>query len=938
MAIQQRRRRSGRTWIIALVIAALLLVVNSVRFYTDILWFQEVGFASILWTRLTTQFVVGALVGVFVGAFVWLNLFLAARIAPAYAIPRLEVIGSVDPLERYREVLGPFVGLLRFSIAGVVGLFAGLAASSAWQTVLLWMNRVPFGREDPLFHRDVGFYVFELPFLEQVLSWAWIAIFISLLAAIGAHFWHGSINPERGLSGVTSGALAHVSVLLGLLALVKAGQYWLGTYQLNFSPRGVVTGASYTDVNAHLPALRLLAVISVVSAILFLVNIRVRRVALPVAAVGIWMLTAVLAGAVWPLVVQRFVVAPQEPQREEKYIEDNIAATRAAFGLQDVEAQPFAVSTELSADDVRANETLLSNVRLWDPEILQRVYSQLQAIRLYYRFEDIDIDRYEIDGELRQVLLSPRELSLEDITQNRSWSNLHLQYTHGFGLVASLANETTVAGQPSFLVKDLPGTVASGAESLRIEDPARGALYFGEVYEPSDYSIVNSDQEEIDYPDEDEGVKRSRYQGEGGISVGSPLRRLAFAIRERDPNMLLSGLITEDSKILVYRNVRERVRRVAPFLSLDRDPYIAVVDGRPQWILDAYTSTSLYPYSQRVDSTAVLGSIEAGDLNGELNYVRNSVKVVIDAYDGSLTFYAVEDEPLVRAWAKAFPDLFTDEEPTPDLRAHFRYPEDLFNIQSEVYLSYHVTDALNFYAREDQWAIPEPETTSDGLAGTFTSSARVPPTYLLVQLPGEEEQEFVLTRPFTPANRRNMIAFMAARSDPDQYGELLTLNFPSERNVVGPSQVADLISQDEEISPIISLLDQGGSRVERGSLVILPIEESILYISPLFVSAEGEGIPELKKIVMLFGEQVVIDDTFEGALGQIFDFDAQPDEPTDGIPPPDEPTPGDGEATQVLRQARSLYDQAQEALADGDFETYGRLIEELGTLLEEAQA
>jgi uncharacterized membrane protein (UPF0182 family) len=927
------RRGSARGIIIGILIAALILALSLTRFYTDVLWFNEVGFQSVLWKSLGTQLAVGAVVGVAFALIVWLNLLIASRIGPAYQMPALEVIGRPDPMERYRDTLMPFLRWIRIALALFVGLLAGVAGSAAWQTYLLWANRVRFNIDDPQFGRDVGFYVFELPFLDQLLSWAWAAILIALIATIAAHYFLGSIRPESGLRGVTAGALAHVSVLLGLLALIKAGQYVLGTYQLNFSARGVVTGASYTDVNAHLPALRVLAIISVVSAVLFLVNIRVRRLSLPLAAVGIWVLMAVLAGGLWPWWVQRFQVEPQELQREQAFIERNLTATRRAFGVDRVQREDFAATTELTADQVRNNDAVLQNVRLWDPTILQAVYEQLQAIRLYYRFEDVDIDRYPIDGEMRQVLLSARELSLSDLSESsRTWSNLHLQYTHGYGVVASLANSTTPAGQPQYLVKDLPGVVAPGAESLSLR---QGALYFGEAFEPAEYSVVDTRQDELDYPTET-GVKRSNYAGEGGIPVGSFGRRVAFAIRERDPNLLLSNLITDESRILVYRDVRERVRRVAPFLALDQDPYAAIVDGRIQWILDAYTSTRFYPYSQRVDATGVLGATDTGTLAGDINYVRNSVKVVVDAYDGDMTFHVIDDnDPVIRAWAKVFPDLFTYDEPADGLQEHFRYPEDLFNLQSEIYLSYHMTDPQDFYAREDQWAVATSPRPASQLAEQ-TVETPIPPTYLLVRLPGEPEQEFVLTRPFTPLSRSNMNAFMAARSDPHSYGELLTLQFPSFRNIEGPSQIDQLIKQDTQISAQLTLLGQEQSVVEYGSLVILPIEESILYIQPLFVVAEGAGIPELKRMIMVFGENVVMGNDFDDALRQLFDLEAAPE------PPPAPPGPGGGGGqpdaglAELLREANALYDRAQAALERGDFTTYARLIERLGQLLDEA--
>jgi uncharacterized membrane protein (UPF0182 family) len=910
------------------LILALFLSANFLAyFYTDLLWFREVGYQSVLYKSLSAQFGVGAAVGVLVALFLWVNLWFASRVAPAYEIRR-------DPIDQYRNLLTPYTGLIRLVGAGVLGFFAGVVASSQWQTFLLWSNRVDFGVKDPQFGRDVGFYVFSLPFQNAVLAQIWSAVFLAIIVSAVGHYFYGSLRPQRGLRGVTPAALAHISVLLGLLAIVKAGQYYLGTFGLNFSPRGVVTGASYTDVNAQLPALRLLAIISIVSAILFLVNIRVRRTYLPLAAVAIWILTAVLAGGVWPAAVQRFSVAPQEPQREQPFIARNIEATNAAFDMADVNVRTYPATSDLSTEEIRANEGLLQNVRLWDPGVLQQAYSQLQAIRTYYTFPDVEVDRYQIDGETRQVMLAARELSLDELA-SKQWANLHLQYTHGYNLVASLANASTSAGQPSFLVRDVPGTVSPGAEALKADEPR---IYYGEHFKDDQYSIVNSAQDELDYETDTETV-HSNYQGVGGINIGGFVRKLAFAIREADPNFVLSNLIKSDSRVLIYRSVRERVLRAAPFLALDQDPYPVVVDGRITWVLDAYTTTPWYPYSQRFDAGEFVSTTKPGGLDGDINYVRNSVKVTIDAYDGTMKFYIVDPEdPLINAWQNVFPDLFTDEVPPPELVAHFRYPEDLFKLQTEVYRTYHIQDPLAFYSKADEWAIAEQVTIDD--AGRVATDGSIDPTYLLFQLPGGTEQEFAITRPLTPLSRKNMIALMVGRSDGDHYGEIETLQFPRTVQVPGPVQVDNLINQEPEISRDLSLLRQGGSRVIFGSLVMLPIEDSILYIQPLFVVAEGGGIPELKRVFMVLGEDVVMADTFDEALNTLFGLDVAPPppEPTPGKPTPQQPSGNQTKLEKLVAKASRLYDEAQQALANGDFATYGQLIEQLGRVLQQAAA
>ncbi len=957
----RRPRRSRRALVIVIVLAILLLAGALARFYTDILWFREVHLTSVLWTSLVTEIGVGVVTGIVVALIIYGNLVVAGRLAPRYRT-RFQIAGRPDPFDQYRDALAPYVGRLRLGLAAAVGLLAGLSGAGSWQTVLLYLHRVNFQAINPAFtpdqqfHKDIGFYVFELPFFRTLLGMLWFALFAAIVLSVAAHYFHGAIRPERSLSAVLPGALAHISVLLGLLALVKTGQYFIGQYALNFSPSGTVTGASYTDVHARLPALKLLMVISVISAILFLVNIRARRVSLPLAAVGIWVLTSVLAGGVWPLWVQKFSVAPQEPQREAPYIQRNLDATRTAFGLNDVKQRPFAATAGLSASQLASNQPSLNNVRLWDPDVLALAYNQLQAIRTYYDFPDVDVDRYQVNGAMRQVLLSARELSPNDLPSNsKTWSNVHLQYTHGYGLSASLANVASSAGQPDFLVKDLPGTVAPGAESLSTGAPGSATaprIYYGEEFQPSDYSVVDSKQKEVDYPtSQDQGLARNTYPGTGGVPVGGFFDKVLFAIRERDPNLVLSSLISSQSRILIYKNVRDRVLRAAPFLSLDNDPYPAVVDGRLVWILDAYTSSPWYPYSERFNVSDILGSDQNGSLGGNINYLNNSVKIVVDALDGTMKFYVVNpDDPIIQAWRSAFPALFTSDPPSSSLREHFRYPEDLFNVQSDVYLTYHMKDPQNFYSKEDAWNVP----ANPQIGSTLTNEPPlVPPTYLLFKLPGDSSEEFLLTRPFTPRGKNNMIAIMAARSDPQNYGQLVTLELPRQSLVAGPSQVDNLINQDVRISKLLTLLKSQGSTVEFGSLVTLPIEDSLVYVQPLFVRASSGGIPELKKVVVVYGEQVKIGDTFEQALGQIFN-----------LQPPTPGGPGGGgkggggkggqgggkgggqggggkpsaELQRTIHKAGVLYSRAQQALSNGDFTTYAKLIQRVGDLLNRAQS
>ncbi|MEA2488054.1 MAG: uncharacterized protein QOF16_1708, partial [Actinomycetota bacterium] len=937
---RRRRRRAIRILIIAAVVAFILILFSLARFYTDVLWFREVGFTTVLWTSLRSQFGVGLVVGLITALIVWVNLILAGRMTPAYRVPRIEGGRRIDPMERYRELMGPYLGWLRAGVAIFIGFIAGVGATASWKTFLLWANRVSFGVKDPQFHKDIGFYVFQLPFYNSVLKWLWFALLAAVLVSLAAHYFHGAIAPERGIRGVAPAVLGHISVLLGLLALVKAVQYWVGRFGLDFSSRGVVDGASYTDVHAHLPALTLLAAISVVSAGLFIANIRFRRLSLPITAVGIWVLMSILAGALFPFLVQNFSVKPQESQRERPYIQRNLDATRAGFDLTDVRPQTFDAGTNLTSADVQANAPLLSNVRLWDPNVEQQSLAQLQSLRTYYLFKDVDVDRYQVDGQTRQVLLSAREIAPDDLQpRSKTWANLHLAYTHGYGIVASLANGSTKEGQPSFLVSDVPGTVAPGAETI---SPTQPRIYYGESFKPSEYSVVDSKQDEIDFPTNVGGVEHTKYTGTGGIPVGSFLRRVMFAIREGDPNLVLSSLIDSGSRIMIYKNVRDRVLRAAPFLSLDNDPYMAVVDGRLDWVLDAYTSTPYYPYSQRFDASSLVDPQQSGSLHGRVNYIRNSVKVVVDAYTGSMKFYVVDPtDPLIQAWKKVFPALFTAGEPSADLQAHFRYPEDLFDIQSEVYTTYHMTDPAAFYQKEDAWSVASnPLSGSQFAVDPTQEPAELPATYLLINLPGQSQQ-FLLTRAFTPRGRDNMVSYMTAGSDPGTYGDLNVLEFPRSRVIFSPLQINNLIKQDPQISAELTLLGRGESNVIFGSQIVLPINTSILYVQPLFVTASNVGNPELKRVVVVFGQDTVMGNTFQDAISQLFGTQ----EPSNNHPggKPSKGGKGGGGTTssqlqQLLVRAGKLYNQAQNALSNGNFAEYGRLIKELGKVLQRAQA
>ncbi|MFM8944680.1 MAG: UPF0182 family protein, partial [Actinomycetota bacterium] len=828
----------------------------------DYLWFDEVGFRSVFLTTLRTRFLLGAAFGVAFFAVLYANVLIARRLAP----PVRPAFGF-DPIARYRAALDAVARWLLPLAAAAVALVVGLGASTEWRTFLLWRSGsgVPFGTVDPLFSRDIGYYVFTLPWLRFVQSWLYSALVGVLVLTAVAHLVWGGIRPEApGLDEkVTPQCKAHLSVLLGLVVLVKAWGYVLGQYALVTSRRGVVTGASFTDIEAQLPALRLLAIVAVVCAVLFLVNIRLRGWALPALSVALLAFVAVVAGAAYPAFVQRFRVAPQELQRERPYIERNIEATRDAFGLTAIDVADRTVGDAVTTEEAQADATVLANIRVWRPDVLQDSLKSLQRIKQYYEFADVDVDRYVIGGQRRVVMLSAREISQAGIPGGGgTWQNRHLVFTHGFGAVASSVNTATPEGAPVFTLKDIPpvGQPALTGDGQRI--------YFGE-FSDVPFVVVRSGAKELDYqgiPGDDQAQATTTYEGSGGIPVGGLASRALFAWRYRDVNLLISSLIRPESRIIIRRAIAERVPRIAPFLTYDADPYAAIVDGRLVWIWDAYTTTDAYPYAQHVDLQDVTTpSIVGPSPVGTVNYIRNPVKAVVDAYDGSVTLYLVDEtDPIALAWSRAFPHLFTPgSEASEDLRAHFRYPENLFQVQAAQYGVYHVTDPTVFYGNQDAWQI-----AADPTRATQFGLTPMRPYYLLLRLPGETQEGFVLVIPFTPQGRQNLVSWMVARSDPGSgYGEIVAYQFPSGQNVDGPEQVFARINQDPRFSTERTLLGQGGSSVEFGDFLVIPVGQSLLYVQPVYVSSAANAIPELKRVLVVNGGEIGIGTTLQAALG-----------------------------------------------------------------------
>ena len=922
------------------VVLALLSARSVAGFYTDYLWFDSVGFTSVwkglLWAK------VGLVVLFIALAFgiVWLNLFIADRLAPRVRPPGPEedALAPINAWFDRRPVLA------RLLAAALPALFVGGGVSRHWADWILFRNRVDFGVTDPQFGRDVGFYVFQLPFASFVIDWLFGALVVATLMTLAGHYRTGGIRMQVPGRYVAPAVRGHVSILLGVMALLRAVSYSFDRFEITFSTRGVVDGATYTDVHANLPALNLLIAISVLATVLFVVNARLRGWVLPGIAVGLWMLVAVVVAGAYPAFIQRFRVEPAESVREAPYIERNIAATREALGLGDVTVRPFAYDEQLSGEALQKNAETIRNVRLWDPHVLGRTYQRLQEVRTFYRFTDVDIDRYAIGGGATQTMLSARELNPESLPAD-TWENRHLAFTHGYGAVMSPANAVTADGQPDFLVKDIP---PHGNPPI-----AEPRLYHGESI--GGFAIVNSGRDEIDYVKADGTAVTNRYEGRGGVGIGSVLRRAAFALRFADINPLISGFMTPESKILYIRDIRERVQTAAPFLHYDADPYPVLLDGRIVWLMDAYTTTHRYPYAQRAERDR-LGS--ASGLNHDFNYVRNSVKVAIDAYHGDMTFYRIDlDDPIAAAYAKAFPELFAGPDAVSDeLRAHFRYPEDLFRVQTNMWGRYHIGDPKEFYSQSDRWNIAQDPGTANptaapppgpGQPAVAPGERRMDPYYLLMRLPDAPKLEFLMLQPFVPFSdddtRRELSAFMVAKGDPEGYGKLEVFVMPRDRQVDGPAIVNARINQEPEVSQLITLLSRAGSEVLQGNLVIIPVEQSLIYIRPLYVQATGaNAVPELKKVIVAFGDRIAIRDTFKDALQAV--FGAAPETLEEG-PGGDAtggettPPPGDisSEARRLLDQAAQAFADADAALRAGDPVEYARKVQEARRLFDQAR-
>lgn len=964
--------RQGTTGLGSLLLLGVAIIVaivagrEGLRLLTEAWWFDAVGELAVFRTRLAWQSGAGAVVFAVFFLVLWVNYRIALGVGAAAGptlrnrLERWMSDTDLPPeLEQLLRSVGPGGGsdaggngeapdpaqgasirrmrdaaerVLRWTVLGgiaVISLFAAVATAQGWLVVARYHHALPFDAVDPIFSRDIGFYMFELPLLQAVQNGAGVLVFFSLLAAAGVYAARGVLvgADSQGWRGLArSGPWRHLLVLVGLGALVMAVGYWFDRYELLYSSDGVVFGAGYTDAHARLTAL---AVMTAVAAGLGLLAVATAALGdlLPMAlGLGAFLAAAVLVNGIYPNLQQRFEVEPNELERERPYIRHSIEQTRRAYGLSTVERRSFPSSGSmgrLTVADLEENEATLKNVRLWDWRPLLSTYRQIQELRLYYSFRDVDIDRYQLaDGEIRQLMLSARELVYGQVPQRaKTWVNQRLKYTHGYGLVMSPVNVVTPEGLPELFVRDLPPVAVDSALEV-----TRPAIYYGE--ETNTYIFTRTTTEEFDYPLGDQNAFTT-YTGGGGVPMGSLLRRFAYALEFGSLKLLISDYMTEETHIHYRRRIRDRIQTVAPFLRLDSDPYMVVLNGRLKWIVDAYTVSDRFPYAEPV--------VLQGDRRRRvrLNYMRNAVKVVVDAYDGDMRFYVADaEDPVLGVHRRLFPELFAEFEEAPaDLRAHFRYPIDLFRIQAHMYRAYHMTDPDVFYNREDMWRFP-----TEIYQG---NEQRLDPYYVIMRLPENDAEEFLLILPFTPTSKNNMVAWMAARSDAPNYGDLMLYEFPKKELVYGPMQIEARIDQNPLISEQLTLWDQQGSNVIRGNLLVIPIADSLLYVEPIFLRSEQGEMPELKRVIVSHDGDVVMAKTLEGALRGVFGEGAG--EAAGGLPEREltqgalpAPAPGGPSALGIdglIEEAEQTFQRGQRALREGEWSAYGEAQEELRDVL-----
>jgi uncharacterized protein len=923
-----------------LVLAFVFMGLPSlVEFYTDWLWFGELGYQHVFARAISTKTGLAAVVFVLAAGLIVANLLIAFR-----SMTRREIVMATPEGPR---VLVVEPAQLR-SLVFVVATFAGLAlcayAGSHWEEWLLYRHAAPFNQADPILGYDVSFYLFTLPVLQIARSLILLTLILALIgtAVVYAASGRVGISPTRGLFADPQ-VISHLALIAGGIFLMLAAGAWLEIPSLLTSASGFLNGASYTDVHARMPAQRALIVAGLIGSALAIVQALQRRLWPMAAAVAVYFLVSV-GGSLYAAAIQRFVVAPNEQVKETPFIVHNIAATRAAFALHDVEEREISGDATLTRADIDRNDITLKNVPLWDHQPLLDTFSQLQEIRTYYDFVSVDNDRYTINGEYRQIMLSARELN-SDSLQNRTWINEHLTFTHGYGLTLGPVNQATPEGLPTLFIRNLP---VESQVDLKVDE---ASLYFGEL--SNDYVFVKTRTNEFHYPKGDDNVT-AVYAGRGGVSIGSIFRKLLFSIRFRSTKALLSNDLTSESRILFHRRIADRVELIAPFLTYDSDPYLAIDNGRLFWVQDAYTTSNRYPYATPAGAQG----------RGGVNYIRNSIKAVIDTYHGTTTFYRVDEkDPVAATIDRAFPGLLRPFAEMPQgLRERLRYPQTIFALQANMFSTYHMDNPAVFYNKEDQWEVP-----TVGV-GTQAQQQRMEPYYSIMRLPGEPRAEFIQMLPFTPRQKDNLAAWMVARSDGERYGKLMVFQFPKQKVIFGPKQVNARISQDQNISPQITLWNQQGSEVIQGTLLVIPIEESVMYVRALYLRASGGRIPELKRVIVVYQNQIVMAESLEAAIDRIFPrsgarpsptqlTSASPAGPGAGASPgasasgaasdasgaalePGTAASGaggapSGDLAALAARAQAHYDQAIKAQRDGDWARYGEELKKLGAVLDQ---
>ena len=875
----------------AFIFLMLPLLFSVLSLYTDWLFFTETGYTSVFMRTISAKIITGVFFGAVFLFFVLLNITIANRAA----FPQrnmFEIEGVINPFraKSVDNVIKPLT-----IVAGIVmSVFAAEWGAAKWEDALLFKNALLMGISDPILAKDVGFYLFKLPFIETLNGFTGLTIALTMIVVTANYFFRGGILVAERVFSIDDKVKKHIGILLGLFILNLGFSFYLDTFSLLFSAHGAVFGAGYNDIHAKLLFYRILIFITPLAGILFIAGILKgsrRLTFLP----PLLVLAVYIVGIVaYPYILQKFKVAPNELALETPFIEHNIKFTRLGYNLDKIEVMPFDVTHNLSGRDIEKNDATIKNIRLWDHQPLLRTYSQLQQIRTYYKFADVDNDRYTINGEYMQVMLAPRELSYDDLP-SKTWINERLIFTHGNGLTLGPVSRISGEGLPEFIIKDIPPVSRADLKVTRPE------IYYGEL--SNDYVITRTKVPEFSYPTS-EGNVYTTYEGKGGVRLDSLFKRALFSVKFGTEKILLSSDISRDSKILYYRNIMDRVKTVAPFLLFDKDPYLVVTsDGGLVWIADAYTASDRMPYSRRIES---------------INYIRNSVKAVIDAYDGSMSFYVTDPtDVLIKVYSRIFPGMFKSVEEMPgELRRHMRYPHGLLQIQASMFASYHMTDPKVFYNKENLWEIP-----------AFGEKV-MEPYYTIMKLPGEKKEEYILLLPYTPAKRDNLAAWLAARCDEPNYGTLLIYTFPRDRLIFGPRQVDARINQDSYISQQLTLWGQHGSEVIRGSLLVIPIEQSLLYVQPLYLAASDKvGLPELRRVIVAYENNVVMEENLELALRSLFGAKTIA-------------TKADGNAGNVqsttadlAKEAMRVFERATELQRQGNWAGYGEAIKKLEQLL-----